>query len=273
MDGAAVAVLPICYEWSPSYGCGSGEGPYHLLDASIQLERIDEETGVDWAAGGIHTLAPLVPPWENPRAAMERIERAAGSILAKGKALLSLGGDHAVSIGLIRAVSRVYPDVGVLQVDAHLDLRSTWNGSPYNHACVMRRVTDDMGLELVQVGIRAVSREEQALLRDRGYRPFFAHDTVAWDDTWIDEAIQRLPEKVYLTLDLDGLDPSVIPGTGTPEPGGLSYRQVLRLIRRLGAARRVVAADINELAVTGQDRVSEFTAARLAEKICVHCLG
>jgi len=192
--------------------------------------------------------------------------------MAAGKFLLALGGDHAVSIGLIRAASQAFPGVGVLQIDAHADLRREWNGSRYNHACVMRRVMEDLGLPAVQVGIRSFSPEEAEFMAQNGITPLFAHQIEAADCSWIEKVVAALPETVYLTVDLDGLDPSVVPGTGTPEPGGLSYRQVIALIREAGRQRRVVAADINELVKIEGTQVSEFTAARIATKIFVHCV-
>ncbi len=266
-DTARILVLPLCYESAPSYGEGSGAGPMHLLYASSQMEHLDEETGRVWPEDGIHTILPPALPSE-PEAAVEAMEKAAAAALATGAGLLALGGDHAVTTGCVAAAAKLHPGLGVLQVDAHTDLRDEWNGSRYNHACTMRRIADDMGLPFVQVGIRSVSVEEGLLIRERGYEPFYAHAIAGADPEWMDRAIARLPEKVYLTLDLDGLDPSEVPGTGTPEPGGLRYREVVELIRRLGAAREVVAADVNELAVFAGSQVSEYIAARLGQKIC-----
>jgi len=270
IDAARIVVLPLCYEKNVSYGAGSGSGPYHILAASEQIELLDEETLIDWGALQIHTRPPLIPPG-TPREASGQMQAEARKVLAAGKFLLALGGDHAVSIATIAAAAALYPDLGVLQIDAHLDLRDRWNGSRFNHACVMRRVCETLRHPPVQVGIRSFSREEADFVRQMNLAPFYAQDIVPWDEGWIDKVLAALPDRVYLTLDLDGLDPSVVPGTGTPEPGGLSYRQVLALIRRLGAAKRLVAADINELAKIEGTQVSEFTAARLACKIMVHC--
>ena len=269
-DRAKVVVLPIYYEVAPSYGAGSGQGAYHILRASSELECMDEETFVNWGETGLHTTAAL-HPGTDPDTGLERIREAARRYMAPGRLLLSLGGDHAVSIGLIAAAAQTFENTGVLQIDAHPDLRDSYNGSRNNHACVMRRVADDLKLPFVQVGIRSIAPEEATYIQEKGLRPFFAHAIDPLHNGWMDEAIDRLPENVYLTLDLDGLDPSVVPGTGTPEPGGLTYRQVVELIRRLGARRRVVAADINELAKIEGSQVSEFTAAKLAAKIIVYC--
>lgn len=269
-EKARIIVLPLCYEQAPSYGSGSQEGPYHILKASEQLESLDEETLINWSHIPIHTLPPVFPKGDPEKAVME-MRTASEKALKAGKFLLALGGDHAITIGPVMAAKAIYPRIGVLQIDAHTDLRQEWNGSPYNHACVMRRLADDVKIPFVQVGIRSFSPEEAQLIRQRGYTPFYAHKIDPCDDSWIDLVVEALPETVYITLDLDGLDPSVIPGTGTPEPGGLSYRQVVKLIREVGKKRNVVAADINELVKIEGCQVSEYTAAKLASKIFVYC--
>ena len=271
LDDAGIVVLPLCYENAPSYGTGSKEGPLHILNASTQLESIDEETLTNWGEAGIHTLPPLVPS-NDPKKAVNEMKRAAAAVLVKNKFLLSLGGDHAISIGPIMAAAEIHPDIGVLQIDAHLDLRDTWNGSKYNHACVMRRVADDIEIPFVQVGIRSFSPEEAEYVKRKKLKPFYAHRIDPSDHYWISKIVHSLPKKVYMTIDLDGLDPSVLPGTGTPEPGGLSYRQLHNLIKAVGKERKVIAADINELVKIEGSQVSEYTAAKIATKIFVHCL-
>lgn len=270
MAQADIVVLPLCYEQAVSYGTGSKDAPFHILDASTQLESLDEESLVDWSRFRIHTAAPLMPSGD-PETAVALMEAAAAQIIAQKKFLLSLGGDHAVSIGPIRAAAEHYPGIGVLQFDAHLDLREKWNGSRYNHACVMRRVADDIGIPIVQVGIRSFSAEEADYIRSKGFQPFYAHGIDPVDPSWIQHVLDALPQRVYLTIDLDGLDPGVLPGTGTPEPGGLSYRQLVGLIQALGRQRTVVAADITELVPVKGSHVSEFTAAKIATKLFVNC--
>ncbi|MFO7839312.1 MAG: agmatinase [Desulfosalsimonadaceae bacterium] len=268
---AQVVVLPIYYEVAPSFGIGAGRGPYHLLQASCELECLDEETLVDWRHLGIHTLPGLFPG-EEPEQAVTAIEETAAKYLAGDQFLFSVGGDHAITIGLSRAVAKRYPEVGVLQVDAHLDLRDHWNGSRYNHACVMRRIGEDLKLPFVQVGIRSFCPEEYDYIKTHHLYPFYAHNLSPGDDSWMDDVIYALPDNVYISIDLDGLDPSVMPGTGTPVPGGMNYRQAVELIRRVGTEKNVVAADINELAKVEGSVVSEFTAAKLATKLFVYCV-
>ncbi len=269
---ARIVVLPLCYEQAPSYGHGSQDGPYHITVASEQLEQFDEELCIDWGQLPIHTLAPMHFSG-TPAQCVEEMRAAARGVLDRRQFLLSLGGDHAVSIGPILAAHAIWPDMGVLHVDAHLDLRNEWNGSPFNHACAMRRVLDAGVRPIVAAGIRSVSREDHEVVRAHGMRPFYAHHIDPADDGWIDQVVAALPDRVYLTVDLDGLDPSEMPGTGTPEPGGLTYRQLLKLIRAVGRTKHVVAADVNELAKIPGSQVSETMAARVAEKIIVYCSG
>jgi agmatinase len=271
IDRCRIVVLPLCYENAPSYGSGSREGPLHILNASVQLERLDEETLIDWGSLRIHTMRPLVPS-KNPQQAVREMKMAANNIIRQNKFLLSIGGDHAISIGPIEAAANHYPDVGILHIDAHLDLRDKWNGSRYNHACVMRRVVEDMNLPAVHVGIRSFSPEEAAFAETAATRIWYAHTIEPTDTDWLEEITEALPSRVYLTIDLDGLDPSVIPGTGTPEPGGLSYRQLVKLIKNVGWKKKIVAADINELVKIDGSNVSEYTAAKIATKIFVYCL-
>jgi len=271
LEDARVVVFPVYYEMAPSFGSGAGEGPCHLLNASLELECLDEETLVDWRQLGIHTVAGLVPT-KNPELAVQEIETAASRYLGNDQLLCAIGGDHAITIGLTKAVSDRYTDLGVLQIDAHLDLRDQWNGSRYNHACVMRRIGDDLKLPFVQVGIRSFCPEELAYIKSRHLYPFYAHNLNPADDSWMDDVVYALPDNVYMSIDLDGLDPGIMPGTGTPVPGGLTYRQVVELIKRVGKEKNVVAADINELAKIEGSVVSEFTAAKLATKLFVYCL-
>jgi agmatinase len=271
IDNAEIVVLPLCYEKGASYGTGSGKGPFYLLDASTQLDCLDGESLMDWSEIEIHTLQPLFPT-SDPKQAVKQMQQAAENVIIHNKFLLSIGGDHAVSIGPIRAAAKVHPDMGVLQIDAHLDLRDEWNESKYNHACVMRRVSEELKLPIVPVGIRSFSPEEADYMRQQNIKPFYAHEIDTYDNSWVEKVVEALPEKVYLSIDLDGLDPSVIPATGTPEPDGLSYRQLVNLIKTVGQQRKVVAADINELAPIEGSHVSEFTAAKIASKIFVYCL-
>lgn len=271
LEQSEIVVLPLCYEANPSYGEGSLNGPIDILVASEQLECMDEETLINWYQARIHTR-PLFFPSLTPEKGVQEMKGQAEIILKQHKFLLCLGGDHAITIGPVMAAAELYPEMAVLQVDAHLDLRNQWNGSRLNHACVVRRIMEDVKAPVIQVGIRSFSEEEAIYVKEKGLTPFFAHQISETDDTWIDDVVNLLPEHVYMTIDLDGLDPSEIPGTGTPEPGGLRYRQLVKLVRAVGKNRKVIAADINELAKIEGTQVSEYTAAKIATKLMVYCV-
>jgi agmatinase len=266
---AEIVVLPICYERSPSYGKGAAEAPRHILEASAQLEALDAETLINWTQFNIHTLPPLIPKGSAHQAVRE-IQDSAQRVLEKGKFLFCIGGDHAVTIGSFWAAIQCQPHLGVLQIDAHLDLRDSWNGSHYNHACVMRRIFEKTTHPIIQVGIRSICQEELDFINTHNLRPYYAHQISPESDAWIDEVVGQLPASVYLTIDVDGLDPSVLPGTGTPEPGGLTYRQLMKLIQSVGRHKHLVAADITEVMKIPGSLVSEYTAAKIASQIFIY---
>ncbi len=264
-DKAAFAVLPIPYDSTTSYQVGTRNGPGAIINASREVELFDEELGAEFYDAGIVTLDPVAPVMSGPDGMHGRIYDAARRIHDDGKFVLGLGGEHGVSSALIRAARDRYRSVSVLQIDAHLDLREAYQGTKYSHASVMRRVVD-MGLTIVPVGIRNVCLEEHEFLATSEVRPFMARDCRRGDE-WIDKAIERLGEHVYVTVDIDGFDPAYAPGTGTPEPGGLDWYQVTTLLRRTAERRRIVAADIVEVLPIDGQAVTEFLAARLAYKL------
>ena len=265
-EHARFAVLPVPYDATCSWGAGARFGPARLIEASAQVEWYDEELGRSPCSGGIVTLGPVEPVVSGPEATLAAVEAAARPAVAAGKVLVGLGGEHTVTWGLLQAVRSVHPSVTVVQVDAHLDLRDTWQGSPWSHACVMRRIVDS-GVPVVQTGIRSGSEEEWALAARLGL-PVFRAREIAGRIDWIPRVLDAIPtEEVYLTVDLDGFDPSVVPGTGTPEPGGLGFWEGLALLRAVASARRVVGFDVVELEPIAGSRVSEFAAARIAYKI------
>jgi len=268
-ETSRLVVLPIGFESTTTYGTGTRAGPDAILAASRQIEPYDADLDVDLAVAPIHTHAAVAPDLAGPSAMTERIQRVAGRLVADGKWVLGLGGEHSVTLGLVRAAAARHGRLSVLQIDAHADLRAVWEGTPYSHACVMRRVAED-GHRTVHVGIRNASREEVDFARSGGRPIFWARDCAA-SDAWIDQAVAALEGPVYLTVDVDGLDPSVIRTTGTPEPGGLGWWATLRLLDRLFAGRRVVGADLVELVSAG-DAASDFAAARLAARIAALAL-
>ncbi|MFH1913780.1 MAG: agmatinase [Pseudomonadota bacterium] len=259
-DKAAVHVIPVPLESTTSYGGGTAAGPAAIIAASQQLEVWDGSRVP--ASGGIHTAEPVDCTKEIAKT-LDRIEDAVSYALECEALPLVLGGEHTVTLGALRAMKQKYGRFGVVQFDAHADLRNTYQGSPFSHACVMRRAMDDLRVPVFQVGVRAMCAEEA------DYRK--AHSVACLDARKLHlKGIPTqvlppdFPERIYITFDLDGLDPSVIRATGTPVPGGLSWHDALTLLERITAGRQVIGADVVELAPAPGDHASDFAAAQLA---------
>lgn len=267
-DPARAVVLPVPYERTVSYGRGTAAGPQAILQASTQVELYDEVLGTEPCAMGIATLAALEGLPADAAAAIAVIERHVGSQLAAGKFVLTLGGEHSLTLGPVRAAQAQFGEIGVVQFDAHADLRDTYQGTPYSHACVLRRVVE-LRLPTLAIGIRALSREEGVLIADRGLATVWGHELSALTLERFRSLLAILPERVYLTFDVDFFDPALLPATGTPVPGGGNWYPTLDLLRELFATKRVVAMDIVELAPQTVHPASDFLTAQLAYK----CLG
>lgn len=257
-ESAAIAILPVPYDGTSTWIKGADRGPEALLDASYNLEFYDIETESEVYKQGIATLDPVVEK-SSPEAMSEEVERRVERILDDGKFPVLIGGEHSVSIGAFRAMARRYPNISILQLDAHSDMRDEYEGSPCNHACVMARAKE-LTPNITQVGIRSTAREELHNIDPE--RTFYAH-RIAEDSGWIERVSSQLGEEVYITIDLDVLDPSVLPSTGTPEPGGMSYREVISLLRRIIEQHRVVGLDVVELCPNPSAKASDFLAAKL----------
>ncbi len=262
-------ILPVPYDATASYRTGAKDGPQAIINASRNLETFDEELLCDVSTRGIHTLPELMPEHGSPEQMIKRVEEAAGEILKRGKMLATLGGEHSITLGLVRAHKEFFPQLSVLQIDAHLDLRHSYAGTIYSHASVMRRVYELSGI--TQVGIRSFSEEEHSFVVEKGLKPFYQRN-INYREDWPDEVIERLSEEVYVTVDLDGFDPSVMPSVGTPEPGGLGWYEVLRLLRRLSEKRRIVGFDVMELCPEPDNVAPDFLAARLVYKLATYTL-
>ncbi|MFQ5957520.1 MAG: agmatinase, partial [Candidatus Brocadiales bacterium] len=237
LEKSRLVILPVPYDSTSSYRTGAKEGPQAIIMASRNIELFDEELLCDVSTYGIHTLPELMPDHRGPEYTINIVEEAASGILKQGKMLVTLGGEHGITLGVVRAYKEIFPRLSVLQIDAHLDLRHSYAGSIYSHASVMRRVYELSSI--TQVGIRSFSEEEHNFVTENGLKPFYQRD-INHREGWQEEVIERLSEEVYVTIDLDGFDPSIMPSVGTPEPGGLGWYEVLRLLRKLAEKRKVV---------------------------------
>src|SRR5687768_8283954 len=264
-ESARVLVFPVAYEGTVSFGTGTEEGAMAIVDASRNMELYDEETDAEVYKIGIHTLEEFKPR-ETPEEMMNALYERTKEILKSDKFLCMLGGEHSVSAPVIRAHAEKFHNLSILQIDAHADLRDTYDGTPHSHASIMARVVKDLRIPSVQVGIRSISADEaRSLSEGLPTKIFWAKDVVGRTD-WIDDAVNSLTENVYLTIDIDGLDPSLVPTTGTPEPGGLGWYETLALIRRLAERRRVVGMDLVEYSYFENQDAPAFLCAKLVYK-------
>lgn len=266
LDGAGVVVLPVPYEATVSYGGGTGKGPEAILRASAQVELYDEQLASEPFHAGIFT-EPMLGVSGTTEEVVRRIETRFGELMDAGKWVVMLGGEHAITPGGVGAAASRHPELMLLQLDAHADLRQQYAGDRWSHACAMARCVD-LGVPLTAVGIRNYSVEEAAWIREGipGYR--VVHGWEMEHETWIERALEGLDEKpVYLTIDLDYFDPAIIPATGTPEPGGGAWWPTLRFLEKLIKRANVVGCDVVELAPSPGLHHADFTAARLIYKL------
>ncbi len=262
-EKARVVVLPVPLERTTTYAKGTAKGPCAIIEASRNMETFDEELQVEtYQKLGIATLEEMDTEEGSLEQTLANISTAVLSLLKDGKFPLVLGGEHSLTPPCVSAVARKYNDLSVLQIDAHADLRETYQGNPNSHACALRR-----SLEIcpaVQVGIRSLSSEEAAAIPKLPTKIFWAHDIVTRPTLeWAEEVARALSPNVYLTIDLDGLDPSIMPATGTPEPGGLTWEQVTGLLRVVARRRTIVGMDVVELLPTPGLHAADFLAAKL----------
>lgn len=260
-DDSAILLQSIPYDGTSTWGKGSDLGFDAFMDASENMEIYDIETDSEVYRRGIYTLDPIHDN-VSPEAMAQATYNKAKQLLDTGKFLTFFGGEHSVSIGVIRAFYEKYPDISILQLDAHTDLRHSYMGTPFNHACALHEASKHTNL--VQVGIRSMDSSELDHF-DRS-KCFFARDTYG-NLSWMDEAIRLLGEKVYITLDLDVFDPSIMPATGTPEPGGLDWYTVTRFLKAVFSGRDVLGFDIVELAPIEGNPAPEFMVAKLYYKM------
>lgn len=264
-DAAAFHVIPVPMELSVSYGAGARLGPQAILDASQQLEINDGEQHA--SAGNIHTQKPVAPRSKTPEAWIDAIQKRVAQALACRAVPVVLGGEHTVTLGAARAFHAAGAKIGVIHFDAHADLRDTYEGTPFSHACVLRRV-HELGFPLVQIATRAVSQEE------RDYRAANPATITAFDAREIaDNKMPQhflprgFPKEVYVTFDVDGLEPAVMPATGTPVPGGIFWYDAIHMLREVAAKCRIVGFDVVELAPIKGLHHADFTAALMVQTL------
>jgi agmatinase len=263
LERARAIVLPVPYDFSTTYQGGTRWGPRAILDASRNMELWDDELGATYRAG-IHTLPEVEPTALGPEAMAARVEQAVDWILERGKLPAILGGEHSITAGAVRAAARRFGDLSVLQFDAHADMRDRYLDSPYSHACVMRRVRESV--PAASVGIRSCSEEEAVFLRAHPAPIWSPRDFRALRGDW-KPILSALTGTVFVTFDLDALDPGALPATGTPEPGGLDWYEAVDLLRAVAARSRIVGFDVVELAPIPGQVASDFLAARLAYRL------
>lgn len=275
LAGASVLILPVPFEETVSWGGGTAGGPAAIIDASKQVELYDREHDREPALDyGIHTLAPLEPA-SDPAAAVEQIAEAVAGHAASGRLVVALGGEHTISAGVNRGLLQAGKGpLTVVQVDAHSDLRDAYEGSAYSHACVARRLLDDARVEQVlQLGVRSVDVSEVAYRRSNParVRTWYVNEIHAGD--WRTELLARLAgRRVHLTIDVDGLDPGIVPATGTPEPDGLSWAEALDVLRTVAGAARVVGIDCVELAPQPGLHAADFAVSKLLYKAITYAV-
>lgn len=270
-EDAGVVLVPVPFEQTSSYGTGSSAGPRAILEASQQVELHDTRLGfapID-SLKGIATLPYLETDDCNGMELSERLQKVVIPWLEQGKCVVTLGGEHTSVVGAIQAYAGYFDNLTVLQLDAHSDLRASYQDSRWNHACAMARVRD-FNEKIVQVGIRSECEEESDLVRKAGIPVLYAesiHERERKGEDWIGDVIAATSGQVYITFDCDAFDPSIMPATGTPEPAGLTWTQVDRLFDRLSRERQVVGFDISELAPVEGFTHPQFTIAKLVYRL------
>ncbi len=269
-ERARVVVLPVPYDSTTTARAGARDGPAAIIAASEDMELYDLGLGFEPYRWGIHTLPELAPHSGSPEATIDRVQAVVGELLDDGKFVVTLGGEHTVAVGAARAYARRVTGLSVLAIDAHADLRDSYLDSPYNHACTLRRILEVA--PVTQVGLRSAPTEVAALIRERGLA-FYSPQAYRGLAGGAREVAERLAEEVYITIDLDGLDPSQMAAVGTPEPGGLFWDEVVDLLATVAAERRIVGFDVTELAPAEGPRACAQLAAKLAYRLIGLALG
>ncbi len=261
LEQAKIVLIPVPYDGTSTWQKGSDKGPKAFLEASENMELYDIETGTEVYHQGVF-LADAVTENASPEAMVEAVHQATKTYIKKNKFVTIFGGEHSVSIGTIRAFNEMFPSLTVLHIDAHADLRKEYEGSACNHACAVYEASQNTNL--IQVGIRSMDIMEKTVMDEE--KMYFAHN-MAVDDSWMDSAIDQMTDNVFITFDLDAFDPSIMPSTGTPEPGGLLWYETLDFLKQVFEEKNVVGFDIVELCPDEKEKSSDFLAAKLYYKM------
>ena len=261
LEQAKIVLIPVPYDGTSTWQKGADKGPEAFLNASENMELYDIETDTEVYKQGVY-LAEAVTENSSPEAMVDAVHQVTKKYIKKNKFVTIFGGEHSISIGTVRAFNEMFPDLTVLQLDAHADLRESYEGSKCNHACALYEASQTTNL--IQVGIRSMDIIEKTVMDEE--KTYFAHD-MAVDDNWMDSAIDQMTENVFITIDLDAFDPSILPSTGTPEPGGLLWYETLEFLKQVFEEKNVVGFDIVELCPNPKEKSSDFLAAKLYYKM------
>lgn len=261
LEQAKIVLIPVPYDGTSTWQKGADKGPEAFLNASENMELYDIETETEVYQQGVYLAQPITEN-SSPESVVDEVHKITKKYIKRNKFVTLFGGEHSISIGSIRAFNECFNNLTVLQLDAHADLRESYHGSKCNHACAVYEASQTTNL--IQVGIRSMDVMEKTVMDED--KVYFAHE-MAIDDTWMDSAIDQMTENVFITFDLDALDPSIMPSTGTPEPGGLFWYETLEFLRKVFAEKNVVGFDIVELCPNSIDKSSDFLAAKLYYKM------
>ena len=268
---ARYSILQAPFDLTTSYVSGAAGGPAAIIEASTHMELYDEELASEPYMAGIETL-PAIAAADSAEAMVEAVRLAASGVLDRGSMPVLLGGEHSVTLGMVLALKAAHPKLSVLQLDAHADLRNAYEGNPYSHASVARRIAELS--PLVQAGVRSLSAEEAGFLKETGGASVLTHyapEVLGDDGAGLGAQVaDELTDPVFVTIDIDVFDPSVMPSTGTPEPGGLGWYDVTALLKAVVARRKVVGFDVVELAPQKGNVAPDFMAARLVYKMMAY---
>lgn len=261
LNNAKIVLIPVHYDGTSTWGKGADKGPDAFLEASENMELYDIETRSEVYKQGVFLTDPI-SNFSSPESMVEAVHNSTKEYIKRNKFVTLFGGEHSISIGAIRAFNESYNRLTVLHIDAHADLRAEYGGTKFNHACAVHEASQTTNL--VQVGIRSMDASELKYMDDE--KTYFAHDMIA-DEYWMDSAIEQMTDNVFITFDLDAFDPSIMPATGTPEPGGLLWYETLEFLSKVFAEKNVVGFDIVELCPNESEKASDFLAAKLYYKM------